>query len=187
MNELSLVLLSLALVAFQACGLSFNTTNLKLGKDKISPPVQQQRNFPMINFATTIEAKGTNTWLIRVERQFQGESAVGEVIVKQEIAPNQENPPHIELAGSRAWLALGERRLAVKDIAAAISCAQAGLDELGSDYASPLIVDDTKMKLLIAEERIQEGHAEDGAKIMLRMLNTRTELYRNLHKSSIVE
>ncbi|MEW5857474.1 MAG: hypothetical protein AB1861_08840 [Cyanobacteriota bacterium] len=141
----------------------------------------------MTTSAATIEAKGANQWLIQVERHYQGESGIGKVVVKQETPPNQENPPHVAFAGSKAWLMLGESRLLVKDVEGAISCAQAGLDELGQDYASPLVTDDTQMKLLAAKERIQEGHAEDGARIMLRMLKTRTELYAELHESTIVE
>jgi hypothetical protein len=133
------------------------------------------------------ETKNANTWLVRVERDFGGESAIGEILVKQETAPNPENFPHIKLAGSRAWLALGKSKLANKDTQAAISCAQAGIDELGTKYTSPLTNDDTGMKLFVAEDRIEEGFSEDGARIMLNMLEIRTQLYAELHKITIIK
>ncbi len=187
MNRLPLVLLSLGLLAFSTCGLTQSATILKPSTGNILLSSQKQNSYPMNNSATTIESKGVNTWLIKVEQSFQGESAIGKILVKQETTPTSGSSPYIKLALSKAWLALSESKLLAKDVTAAIFCAQTGLDKLGSDYTSPLTVDDTGMKLLVAQDRIQEGHPEDGAKIMLRMLHTRIELFVELHQSDILE
>lgn len=139
------------------------------------------------NASATVEARGMGKWLVRAKRQHGSDSATGEVMVEQKTPPDRRNPPHAALAGSRAWLALGEKRLAAHDAKGAVACAQAGLDELGSGYASPLVVDDTSMKLLAAKERIEQGHIEDGAKVMLRMLQTRTTLYAKRHQDTIAK
>jgi len=90
---------------------------------------------------------------------------------------------HLPLAPSQDWLALGKAKLATKDVEGAIACAQAGLEELGSAYLVPLIRDDTEIKLLLAEERLQEGHLEDGVQMMLRILESRLLLYAALRKT----
>ena len=63
-------------------------------------------------------------------------------------------------------------------------CAKTGLEELGDDYASPMAIDDTSMKLWVAEERIGEGHLSDGADMMLRILDSRLYLYAERQKNS---
>lgn len=89
------------------------------------------------------------------------------------------------LDGSRAWWALGQFWLAVDNDEAAIICAQAGLEELGDDYADPMAIDDTQMKLWVAQERIQKGHLSDGADMMLRILQSRLHLYAEQRKHGV--
>jgi hypothetical protein len=73
-------------------------------------------------------------------------------------------------------LALGQFWLAVNNYQAAIICAKAGLEELGDDYTNPTAYDDTQMKLWVASERIREGHLEDGADVILRVLESRIQM-----------
>jgi len=91
-------------------------------------------------------------------------------------------PTELTRSGSRAWWALGQFWLAVDNDEAAIICAQAGLEELGDDYADPMAIDDTRMKLWVAQERIQKGHLSDGADMMLRILQSRLHLYAEQRK-----
>lgn len=137
--------------------------------------------------APTVQSRAANEWIIRVERKHEGQSAPGQVVVRWAGLLDTIKLPHAHFAGARAWLALGEKLLAEKDWNGAIACARAGLEELGSDYASPMAVDDTGLKLHAADDRIQNGYLEDGASIMLRMLAIRTGLYLKLHPSEILE
>lgn len=114
---------------------------------------------------------------MRIEKQWKGQSATGEVLVSAADAPGKASKEQETLAGSRAWHALGRTFLASGDAEDAIACARHGLETLGDDYASPTVDDDTDMKLFAAEERIQEGHAQDGAEVMLRILDVRTRLF----------
>jgi hypothetical protein len=57
---------------------------------------------------------------------------------------------------------------------------------LGNDYAAPTVSDDTGMKLLAAQDRIETNHIADGATVMLRMLETRIGLYKQLHADELV-
>src|SRR5947209_4736475 len=82
-----------------------------------------------------------------------------------------------KLEASRSWLAQGEERLAANDFEGAISFARQGLSVLGEDYASHDVVDDTYLKIAAADEQIENGHLENGASTLLRMLKTRTDLY----------
>lgn len=134
-----------------------------------------------------VETIGPCQWRVRVERHCKTEMATGDVVVEQVDAPDPENAPHVAAAGGRAWLALGEKLLAAGDAESAIRCAQAGLGEVGTDYASPLVVDDTKLKLLAAKDRIETGHIADGAWVMLKVLKTRLALYAKLHASTLVK
>ena len=99
-----------------------------------------------------------------------------QVLLHRSAAPDAGESRHTKLAGTRTWLALGEARLAAGDAAAAVACAQAGLQELGKRYAAHTVVDDTGMKIRAAEEQLQKGHTQNAATVMLRMLATRTKL-----------
>ena len=109
--------------------------------------------------------------------RLNSESTTSTVVIRQETRSNQVKPPHVALAGSKVWLALGQVWLAANEPDASIICAKAGLEELGDEYATPFVEDDTDLKLILAEERIQEGHLSDGAKMMLRVLENRLLLY----------
>lgn len=131
------------------------------------------------NTGSAVNEKGATAGerRVRVEKQWKGQSAPGEVIVRADEQPGQPGKEPETLAGSRAWLALGRTFLASGDAESAIECARQGLEALGDDYASPAVDDDTDMKLFAAEDRIAEGHVQDGAEVMLRILDVRTRLF----------
>jgi hypothetical protein len=117
--------------------------------------------------------------VVRAERERAGERAEGEVV-----ASGDPGPVHERLAGARAWLALGERLLEAGNSADALAAGRAGLEELGSDYASRRTKDDTALKLALADERLAEGDEESAAAITLRMLEDRAELYEDKHSGA---
>ena len=126
--------------------------------------------------------------LLIVVRRYADRVATGTVGLRRAKATeDQSSSPHLKLAGSRAWLTLGEQRLTVQDWTGAIACARAGLEELGQRYAPPTVADDTELKLSAAELRLREGHAQDAATVMLRILNERTRLYVQLHADEVSE
>ncbi len=119
-------------------------------------------------------------------------AATGETIIK--LAPLLTNlsalppaaPPHVNLAAARAWMALGEKFLEVGDADGAVYCAQDGLRELGNDYCPDSVCDDTTLKLGAANDLIQDDRVVDGARLMLKMLKIRSELYVQLHHDMII-
>ena len=140
----------------------------------------------MDEMPATVTATAPDQWTIGVERQAAGRSATGVVVVRQEARPDPAAPPHRALAGARAWLALGQLLLDA-DPGGAASCAQAGLDELGREYAPPGTKDDTGLKLLAARDLVDHGRAADGAAMMLRLLGERLTLYVTLHRATVID
>jgi len=126
--------------------------------------------------------------LLLVVRQYADRTATGTVGLRR-VKPNDDgsSSPHLKLAGSRAWLTLGEQRLKIEDWAGAIACARAGLEALGQHYAPPAVADDTELKLLAAEEQLKQGRAQDTATVMLRMLAERQRLYVQRHADEVME
>lgn len=105
----------------------------------------------------------TQTQLMPSMQSSVYEEWIDTVMLRQKMM-SEKRPSHD--APSQDWLALGKAKQATKDVEGAIACALAGLVELGSAYIVPLIRDETEIKLLVAEERLQEGHLEDGAQMM---------------------
>lgn len=81
------------------------------------------------------------------------------------------------LAGASAWLALARKNLAEGRAHVAMECARSGIEELGENYADEATEDDTSLKLAAAQERAEQGHWDDGAAVMTRILQERVHLY----------
>jgi hypothetical protein len=141
----------------------------------------------MTGGAITVEDAGPQRWRIRVERQMQQASATGEVVVRQEDKPDDAAPPLLELAAGRAWLALAQQQVIAGHAATAISAARAGLDEVGSAYKPLTAKDDTTLKVLAAEDGIQQGHEQEGADALIEVLRQRLESYAEQHTASVAE
>jgi hypothetical protein len=125
----------------------------------------------------TVEPQRAGAWSLQAERHLGGRTAHGTAIV---IAPDRPDPassPHARLAGARAWSALGAQYLSAGDATSAAAAARAGLQEIGDGYCPPGVDDDTMLKISAAEERIADGAVADGATGLLRMLDTRIQLY----------
>lgn len=85
-----------------------------------------------------------------------------------------------------AWLALGRQALDAGAVDAAIARAQRGLEIVGDDYASPRVDDDTELKRYAGEDRIAQGHPEDGASVLLRVLDNRLALLADRDRLRVV-
>jgi hypothetical protein len=119
---------------------------------------------------------------LRVERRQADRAATGEVLLRDAAA----HAGHERLAGARAWLGLGEHALADGDADPALAAARAGLDELGDDYAPAGVEDDTTLKAYAADELVEDGDTEGGARMLLGLLRERAELYAERHRDAIV-
>lgn len=137
------------------------------------------------NTDITVEAKGPGEWSLETERRLGEHAARATAIVVASSKPDPAAPPHAELVGARAWAALGTQRLSAGDASNAVSAARAGLKELGDDYRPRGVKDDTMMKIDAANERIAEGAVADGAAVLLRMLDTRIQLYVQKHRPDV--
>ena len=132
-----------------------------------------------------VEPRSAGEWVVEVRREWEGHSALGRAVVRAASAPAQA--PHVKLAGARAWLNVGQERLAAGQAQAAVECARRGLEELGGDYAPLTAVDDTVLKLAAAEEELGAGRANNAASTMLRTLDARTRLYVEKHSDTVAQ
>jgi hypothetical protein len=73
-----------------------------------------------------------------------------------------------------------------KEWSVAIELARKGLDELGQEYARPQVVDDTGLKALAAEDQLRQGHPENAARTLARVLENRIFCYVELHGDTVV-
>jgi hypothetical protein len=134
-----------------------------------------------------IQLRSSGEWTVHVTRAFGEQSREGVAVGRGGARSDVEHGPAVALAGSRAFLALGNASLEKERFDDAIACARAGLKELGNDYAPGDAVDDTTLKLAAAEESIQNGQTPGGARTMMRTLEVRTRLYVKRHADQIVE
>lgn len=77
---------------------------------------------------------------------------------------------------AREHAARGRDRLQAGDADGALEAARAGLEALGPPPPGPGPEDDTDLKLLVAEDRVEQGHPRDGARMMLEILEIRADL-----------
>ncbi len=135
----------------------------------------------------SIEAKGPDTWVISVSRSYDKKNAIGYALIKNQHRPNSTSPQHLMLIGARAWYALGMQLLDGGDPSGATHCAQSGIAELGDGYAPNNVCDDTGLKIHAAGTLIDDGRRVDGARLFLRMLQIRLDLYMELHKDEVLD
>jgi hypothetical protein len=136
--------------------------------------------------APDVSAAGPDTWRIRVRRELDGVQHYGDVIVRASDV-DRLNPPHVSLAGARAWLALGQGFSRDERAGATVAAVKAGLAELGRGYASRTVKNDTGLRVAAAEDLLRTGREADAAAMLLSVLATRIELYRQLHAADLVD
>lgn len=131
--------------------------------------------------AFTIDpAPERGTWILRAFRQLDGYRAECVIYLSSDITPPPDTP-HVALAGSRAFLLLGQERLQAGDLPRAIGAAKQGLEELGRDYRNPTTVEHTSMKILLAEEEEENGKLDKAAPRLLDALRARIRMYVGKH------
>ena len=114
---------------------------------------------------------------MQATRELAGLSASEEVQVTED--DHKADPDRWPaLAGASAWLSLAESLLQSSRDEDALVAASSGIEELGDLYRSDLAKDDTKLKLLAAQERGAEGAVREAATMTVRVLRERVEAAR---------
>jgi hypothetical protein len=145
-----------------------------------------RRMDPMETKTTTPNAGGASPWRARAAEQ-DGSDAV-EIVVGPRGAGDTGQPASASrFAAGTAWLALGRRALARGDATVAVARAERGLEAIGRDYTTPMVDDDTRMKLLAGRDRLAEGHVADAASVLLRVLESRTSLLGERERLEVLE
>jgi hypothetical protein len=134
---------------------------------------------------TVSQGAAEREWVVRAERSAGQARGGGQVTVRSDRRPD-ERSPYARLAGARAWLAVGDDRLRAGDLESALAAGRAGVDELGVGYAPDRVRDDTKLKLIAAEEQLEDGDPEAGAEIVLEVLRTRAALLEQREHGAIL-
>jgi len=87
------------------------------------------------------------------------------------------------LAGAQASLTLAETLLATGRPDDALAAARSGIEELGGLYRTELGKDDTKLKLLAAEDQREQGATDRAAEMTIRVLRERVAAFLRNHGS----
>lgn len=170
------VLLVSLLSAFLVGGCSATASSVKPAGPTRMQPLQA-------SFAIDPAAE-RGTWVLRVVRELDGYKAEGVVLLSSDITPPPDTP-HAVLAGSRAFLLLGQQRRQAGDLPRAIAAAKAGLAELGRSYAKPTSIEHTSMRILLAEEHAANGELDDAATELLDALGARIRMYVRKHAAFV--
>lgn len=112
--------------------------------------------------------------LLKETRQHDDRSAAQQV----QLAASANPAEHVVFAGAVSWHSLAKSFLNEGQGAAAWTCAERGLEELGDRYETHLVDDDTELKIYAAEETRKAGRTNDAADILIRALETRIHIYR---------
>ncbi len=140
----------------------------------------------------SIESYGAGTFIVYARRVCSGQSVTEQVVVRHSGDIDPEHLPHIQLAASRAWLRLGQRLLGQRDAEGAVTCAHAGLAELGKDYGAKskdgvTLSDDSDTRIRSAETIIATGRASTGAEALLGVLSLRVSIYTRQRQATLAE
>jgi hypothetical protein len=134
---------------------------------------------------TITEGARDREWVVSAERVCGEARGSGRVTVTSDRRPD-ERSAYAGLAAARAWLDVGASRLRAGDAEAALAAARSGVEELGSGYTGEGVRDDTKLKLVVADEQIADGDTETAAEIVLDVLRTRAGLLEERERGAIV-
>jgi hypothetical protein len=148
------------------------------GKGKKAMAVQQQ---------VTVEPQAEGVWRVKARREGHGASGEGLVVMRSPSRPDPVPAALAGLAGARAWLGLARKRLDAADWQGAIALAREGLRDLGTDYAEPEVDDSTDLKIHAAEDLIQKGQIENGARTLTGTLENRVALAVDRHRRLLAE
>ena len=150
--------------------------------DEGSPRLRDDHRMGYIVF---IEGAGDGRWALVAKRSAAGREAEGRAIVRTAVTPEAGPVTHAGLAAALAWQALGTELLAAGQAADAARAADSGIQELGTEYGTPEIIDDTVLKYFAAQERLAGGHEADAASNLLRVLDSRLHQYETAHAAEL--
>lgn len=115
---------------------------------------------------------------ISVRKDHAGHVGVGHATLLGEAAKtDRDSSPHRRLAAARAWLALAEELEALAQFADAYAAALNGIAELGDEYRTRTLKDDTSLALKIAEREAADGAHDAAAREAITVLDERVQLY----------
>jgi hypothetical protein len=134
---------------------------------------------------TITEGARDGEWLVSAERAYGDARGSGRVTVRSNRRPS-ERSAYAGLAAARAWLDVAAGRLSAQDAEAALAAARSGVEELGAGYAGEGVRDDTKLKLVAADDQVSEGDIVAAAEIVLDVLRTRAGLLEEREGGTIV-
>ena len=92
-----------------------------------------------------------------------------------------KNPMKAKYDAVRRTLAEANRVLTAQDFDRALAMFEKGLADLGTDYATAKTIDDTGMKLILANAEAAKGKPAVAANLKKRVLEARLEMYRQTH------
>lgn len=92
-----------------------------------------------------------------------------------------KNPMKAKYDAVRRTLAEANRAQSANELEQAGAFLDKAIANLGSDYASPKVIDDTGMKLTLAGAEARSGKLAVAVTLKKRVLEARLEMYRKLH------
>jgi hypothetical protein len=95
-----------------------------------------------------------------------------------------KNPMKAKYDAVRRTLAEANRAQSANELEQASAFLDKAIANLGGDYASPKVIDDTGMKLTLAGIEARNGKLAAAVTLKKRVLEARLEMYRKLHLGS---
>lgn len=92
-----------------------------------------------------------------------------------------KNPMKAKYDAVRRTLAEANRAQSANELEQAGAFLDKAIANLGSDYASPKVIDDTGMKLTLANAEARAGKLAAAVTLKKRVLEARLEMFRKLH------
>lgn len=92
-----------------------------------------------------------------------------------------KNPMKAKYDAVRRTLAEANRAQSANELERAAAFLDKAIANLGSDYVSPKVIDDTGMKLTLAGAEARSGKLAVAVTLKKRVVEARLEMYRKLH------
>ncbi len=103
----------------------------------------------------------------------------------KEVREMIEHKAHADYSEATAHLERGRDQVGERQFAAAVASFKNGIQALGKSYLDPSsTLDDTGMKLVLAQAKEKEGKLDTASAILERVLETRLSLYASRHMSA---
>jgi hypothetical protein len=111
--------------------------------------------------------------------------AATETRALKEVREMIEHKAHVDYSEATAYFERGRAVAAERQFAAAVDSFKKGIQVLGKSYLDPATtLDDTGMKIVLAQAKENEGKLETASAILQRVLETRLSLYASRYMTS---